>query len=91
MLPGVKVGDIGPKIGYSTKDNGFMTLTNVRVPRLNMLMRYTEVSEDGTYKRSGNPKFAYVSMTHTRVGLIHDSVFVLPQALVIGVRYGAFR
>lgn len=23
----VKVGDIGPKIGFSTKDNGFMSLS----------------------------------------------------------------
>ena len=25
-LPGITVGDIGPKLGYSTKDNGFLRL-----------------------------------------------------------------
>jgi acyl-CoA oxidase len=41
LLTGVKAGDIGPKIGYNTKDNGFMRLSNVSIPRENMLMRYT--------------------------------------------------
>ncbi len=30
-------------------------------------------------------------MTLTRVALIHDSVFTLPQGLTIGIRYGSFR
>ena len=36
-LPGVTVGDIGPKLGYSKKDNGYLAFNNVRVPRANML------------------------------------------------------
>ena len=28
LLPGVITGDIGPKFGYDTKDNGFMRFTN---------------------------------------------------------------
>lgn len=42
-LPGVEVGDIGPKMGYSTKDNGYLRFSNVRIPRFNMLSRYTIV------------------------------------------------
>ena len=34
---GVKVGDIGPKLGYNGKDNGWLMLDNVRIPRTNML------------------------------------------------------
>ena len=41
--PGVDVGDIGPKFGYSSVDNGFLYLDNVRIPRENMLMRYSQV------------------------------------------------
>lgn len=36
-LPGITVGDIGPKVGVNTKDNGFVKFDNVRIPRDNML------------------------------------------------------
>jgi acyl-CoA oxidase len=36
-MPGVKSGDLGPKIGYKEKDNGWMTFNNVRIPRDQML------------------------------------------------------
>lgn len=39
-LPGIDAGDIGPKLGYHAKENGFLFLTNVRVPRTSMLGRY---------------------------------------------------
>ncbi|XP_034044551.1 peroxisomal acyl-coenzyme A oxidase 1-like [Thalassophryne amazonica] len=42
-LPGVVVGDIGPKFGFSEVDNGFLKLENVRIPRDNMLMKYAKV------------------------------------------------
>ena len=32
-MPGVKTGEIGPKFGYQAKDNGWMTLDKVRIPR----------------------------------------------------------
>jgi acyl-CoA oxidase len=32
-MPGIKTGDMGPKFGYGSKDNGWMTLDNVRIPR----------------------------------------------------------
>lgn len=32
-MPGVKTGDMGPKFGYHGKDNGWMTLNKVRIPR----------------------------------------------------------
>jgi acyl-CoA oxidase len=31
VFPGVIAGDIGPKLGYSTKDNGFLAFNNYRV------------------------------------------------------------
>lgn len=32
-LPGVKVGDIGPKPSGNVMDNGFLILENVRIPK----------------------------------------------------------
>lgn len=39
---GVEVGDIGPKFGSAEVDNGFLRLTNVRIPREHMLMKYSQ-------------------------------------------------
>ena len=47
LLPGIEAGDIGPKFGYNSKDNGFMLFKNVRIPRTNMLKRFAEVDKDG--------------------------------------------
>ena len=38
------MGDIGPKLGCFGLDNGFLRLNNVRIPRDQMLMRYSKVS-----------------------------------------------
>lgn len=32
-LPGVCTGDIGPKMGFQSVDNGFLRLDHVRIPR----------------------------------------------------------
>lgn len=42
-LPGIRVGDIGPKFGYNGVDNGFLSFNHVAVPRENMLMRFSKV------------------------------------------------
>ncbi|XP_077055234.1 peroxisomal acyl-coenzyme A oxidase 1 isoform X3 [Siphateles boraxobius] len=42
-LPGVVVGDIGPKFGFDEVDNGYLKLENVRIPRENMLMKYAKL------------------------------------------------
>lgn len=44
-LPGVEAGDIGPKQGFNTKDNGYVIFNNTTIPRKNMLMKYHVVSK----------------------------------------------
>lgn len=44
---GVTVGDIGPKLGYDSMDNGFLRFDRFRIPRQNMLMRYAQVGKGG--------------------------------------------
>ena len=36
-MPGIKCGDMGPKLGYGSKDNGWLTFDNVKIPRDNLL------------------------------------------------------
>jgi len=40
---GITLGDIGPKFGFDSIDNGFLRFSNVRIPRENMLMKYAQV------------------------------------------------
>lgn len=61
-LPGVQVGDIGPKIGFFSKDNGYMILDKVRIPRKNMLSRFTEVTPTGEIVTKGDSKISYATM-----------------------------
>ena len=42
-LPGVELGDLGPKFGFHTKDNGYLIMKNVRTHRKYMLRRYAKV------------------------------------------------
>lgn len=43
MLIGITVGDIGPKFGFTAIDNGFVQFSKVRIPRDNMLMKFSKV------------------------------------------------
>ena len=65
-LPGVEVGDVGPKQGFNTKDNGYCLISNMRIPRKNMLMKYHTVSKEGKYALQGDEKISYATMLLTR-------------------------
>lgn len=90
-LPGVEVGDIGPKFGFQAKDNGYALFKNVRIPRRNMLMRYVSVDRDGKVSLQGNPKVLYSVMMFTRLQLLTSCFLSLGKALTIGIRYGIVR
>lgn len=73
LMPGVDAGDQGPKLGFLGVDNGYMKLTNVRVPVSNFLARYSSVSPDGKFtppKDKNAVKFGYGSMLNLRVVLV---------------------
>ncbi|XP_060068142.1 peroxisomal acyl-coenzyme A oxidase 1-like [Ylistrum balloti] len=90
-LPGVELGDIGPKFGYGTNDNGYLRLSNVRIPLDHMLMRYSKVLKDGTYVKPPNTRLSYGSMTLIRAIIVGDSSRGLSQACTIALRYSAVR
>ncbi|VVC95918.1 unnamed protein product [Leptidea sinapis] len=86
-LPGIKVGEIGPKMGFNTADNGFLILDHYRIPRENLLMKNAQVLK----KSSKHGKLAYGTMVFVRVTLVSDSAFNLAKAATIAVRYSAIR
>lgn len=65
-MKGVKCGDMGPKIGYHSKENGWATFENVRVPRRQLLSRYTQVDRDGSFSIEGDIRKLYSVMMSIR-------------------------
>eukprot|EP01122_Echinamoeba_exundans_P014851 TRINITY_DN6822_c0_g1_i1.p1 TRINITY_DN6822_c0_g1~~TRINITY_DN6822_c0_g1_i1.p1 ORF type:complete len:675 (+),score=110.06 TRINITY_DN6822_c0_g1_i1:97-2121(+) len=90
-LPGVQVGDIGPKMGFAAVDNGFASFNHVRIPRRNMLARYSHVTEGGKYVQAPNQKLLYGSMLAVRAGLVRACARAMAAASTIVVRYSAVR
>ncbi|KAM9185557.1 LOW QUALITY PROTEIN: peroxisomal acyl-coenzyme A oxidase 2, partial [Dugong dugon] len=91
-LPGVTVGDIGPKMDFEHVDNGFLRLDHVWVPRENMLSRFAQVLPDGTYVTLGTAQSNYLSMVVIRVEMLLNTVLPnLQKACVIAMRYSVIR
>ncbi|KAL3996253.1 hypothetical protein ACER0C_008909 [Sarotherodon galilaeus] len=90
-LPGIVVGDIGPKFGFNEVDNGFLKLENVRIPRENMLMKYAKVEPDGTYLQPPSTKLTYGTMVFIRSMIVAESARALAKSSTIAIRYSAVR
>uniref|UniRef100_A0A8D0GEF7 Acyl-coenzyme A oxidase n=1 Tax=Sphenodon punctatus TaxID=8508 RepID=A0A8D0GEF7_SPHPU len=90
--PGVLVGDIGPKMGMNHIDNGFLMLHNVRIPRENMLGKFSQVLPDGSYVKQGSEKINYLTMIVFRVTMLAKEVLpALMKACTIAIRYAVVR
>jgi acyl-CoA oxidase len=44
-VPGVTIIDMGVKMGQNGVDNAALFFKNVRIPRVNMLNKFTDVNE----------------------------------------------
>ncbi|XP_031419959.1 peroxisomal acyl-coenzyme A oxidase 1 isoform X1 [Clupea harengus] len=90
-LPGIEVGDIGPKFGFDEVDNGYLKMDNVRIPRMNMLMKYAKVERDGTYQKPPSAKLTYGTMVFIRSMIVGESSRALSKACTIAIRYSSVR
>lgn len=90
-MPGVLVGECGPKLGTKAYNNGFLKLDHVRVPRKNMLMRFAQVLENGLLIQAPSRVLAYNTMMHIRALILLDGVNCISKAAVIATRYAAVR
>ncbi|OMH84999.1 Peroxisomal acyl-coenzyme A oxidase 1, partial [Zancudomyces culisetae] len=92
-FPGVTVGDIGPKFGFNTMDNGFLSLDRVRIPRFNLLQRYITVSRNGAVTRPKNidPRVTYGTMVEVRAHIASNMGEKLAKAVTVATRYTAVR
>ncbi|RMZ80353.1 hypothetical protein DV738_g2872, partial [Chaetothyriales sp. CBS 135597] len=91
-LPNVHVGDIGPKAGYNTMDNGFVLFNNVKIPHINMLARFSRIDpQTGKYQKPANPSLIYGTLTYVRSTIVLQSGSVLARGVTIATRYCAVR
>ena len=96
FLPGVGGEDDGLKGGLNGIDNGRLHFTGVRVPRTNLLNKYGDVAEDGTYSSPiASPGRRFFTMLGTlvqgRVSLDGAATVVSKLALTIAISYGSQR
>ena len=96
FLPGVGGQDDGLKGGLNGIDNGRLHFTNVRIPRTNLLNRYGNVTEDGTYSSPiHSPGRRFFTMLGTlvqgRVSLDGAATAASKVALQIAVTYANQR
>ena len=90
-MKGVELGDMGPKFGYNSKNNGWLSFNNVRIPRNQLLQKFVSVDREGTFSIEGDIRALYSVMMNIRVQLLAGSGGFLNKALVIAMRYSAVR
>ncbi|KAG9070139.1 hypothetical protein KI688_009471 [Linnemannia hyalina] len=92
LLPGVMAGDIGPKFGYNTTDNGCMWFDHYRVPHISLLAKYSSVKPgSGEYVKPPNAKLSYGTMVLVRASLVGAARQGMAKAATIATRYSAIR
>ena len=96
FLPGIGGEDDGLKGGLNGIDNGRLHFDHVRVPRTNLLNRYGDVAEDGTYSSPiASPGRRFFTMLGTlvqgRVSLDGAATVASKLALTIAITYATQR
>ncbi|KAF5276539.1 hypothetical protein FQR65_LT03969 [Abscondita terminalis] len=95
-FPGVIVADIGEKIGLLGIDNGFIMFSHYRIPKMSLLNKLGDVTDDGKYVlKVENIKEQYANnfrvLLYGRLGIIIGACMFQLHALTIALRYAAIR
>lgn len=91
-LENIHVGDIGPKFGYNTMDNGFLLFNHVKIPHVNMLAKYSRVDpRTNKYVKPAQASLVYGTLTWVRSTIVLQSGGVLARGVTIATRYAAVR
>ncbi len=96
LQPGIRIQDMGPKMGLNGIDNGRIWFDHVRIPRQNLLDRFGKVNEHGLYTSpipGANKRFFTMLSTLVagRLGVAAAALSASKTGLAIAIRYGAQR
>ncbi len=96
LLEGISIADNGYKLGLNGVDNGKIWFNRVQVPRENLLNKYGEILEDGSYHSDiKDPNKRFFTMLGTLVGgricVAKGALSGAKMALAIAVRYALKR
>ena len=96
LLPGVRIEDNGLKMGLNGVDNGRIWFDHVKVPRIEMLNRFADVTADGQYRsdiQSQSARFFTMigTLVSGRISIAATANSATKSALTIAVRYAARR
>lgn len=93
LMPGVEVGEMGPKIDHAKCNIGYSRFTHVRIPRFNMFAKFYQVTREG--KLISPPptlgRFKNISMMEIRMMIVGGASWSLGKAACIAARYSCVR
>ena len=88
---GIKVGDIGTKMGYNTVDNGYLEFDHYRIPRGALLQRFVSLTNKGEFELLGDPRAIYQIMVMSRMTINFGAAFALLRSCTMATRYAVCR
>jgi acyl-CoA oxidase len=95
-LRGITIGDCGKKTGMQGVDNGFIIFNDFRIPRTNLLNRFSDVTADGKFKaeiESADQRFALQlgALSTGRIMILFSCTVAMEMVSKIALRFAAMR
>ncbi len=95
-MPGVKIWDMGVKMGLNGVDNGALFFEKVRIPRENMMNKYCDVDAQGNFiSETQNVPSRFFKVTERllsgRLCIASLSMGTTRASLYIGIKYAMQR